>query len=82
MDKDPELQTESGRKNALFRIYVNMTFLGSRVETARKTLKEMEGFLDMRGILDYSEEQLGHVEYCVKDTSGKIMKYILFLPGG
>jgi hypothetical protein len=76
MDEDPELRTESGRKNALLRIYASMTFLGSRVETARKTLKEMEGFLDMKGILDYSGEQLDHIEYCVKDTSGKIMKYI------
>jgi hypothetical protein len=76
MDDNPDSQTGRGRKDALFRIYANMAFLGSRVERARRTLKEMEGFMDMKNILDYSGEELYHIEYSVKDLSGKIMKYI------
>ncbi len=66
-------QTE---RHPLDSVYINLAFLGSHVETARKTLKEMEGRWERESLLKYSDDLLGHIEYCVKDLSGKVMRYI------
>jgi hypothetical protein len=68
MDKDS--------KCPLCSVYVQMRFLDSHVERARQNIKEMENLWDPRRVLQYYQEQLDYIDYCVKDISGKIMKYI------
>ena len=63
-------------KHPLDSVYKSLAFLGSHVERARKTLKEMENRWDLKSVLRHSDDQLGHIECCVKDLSGKVMDYI------
>jgi hypothetical protein len=63
-------------KHPLDSVYINLAFLGSHVERARKTMKELKGRWDLEKVLKYSDDQFGHIEYCVNDLSGKVMKYI------
>ena len=68
MDRDP--------KHPLCSVYVQMRFLDSHVERAIQNIKEMENLWDPRRVLQYYQEQLDYIDYCVKDISGKIIKYI------
>ena len=62
---------KADRRRRLASVYINLAFLGSHVERARKTMKELKGHWDVDRMLKYSDDQLDHIEYCVKDISGE-----------
>lgn len=63
-------------KNPLCSVYVQMRFLDSHVDRVKQNIKEIGSLWDPTRVLQYYEEQFDFVDYCLKDISGKLMKYI------
>ncbi len=75
MAQKPKSTGEEKPEHPLHSVYVNMKFLETHVEMARKNIKQLEELKDIR-ICKYSIQEFDYIDDCLKDMSRKIMKYI------